>query len=299
MSDGSAENELLDAYKYFFHNSKEAFVMINPSREIVEFNESFLNLLELTGEEIRGLNISNFVIGDEILLLEKELAWDGYRKEFPLILKSKNRKVNCSVTAHVWISEKDDILGFHFVIKDETQMKKEYDRLFRLACYDELTGLYNRRYFFEIGETEFVRARRYNRSCVAMMLDIDNFKSINDTYGHRAGDIVLHKIAQECKSFLRRGDIIGRYGGEEFAIILVETGIAEARLVAERIRRGTADNPIDTAVANITVSVSLGLAELTPECIGLIHLLEQADYALYLAKGAGRNIFRVYEAGGK
>ncbi len=182
----------------------------------------------------------------------------------------------------------------------------------RLATTDELTGVHNRRSLMDIGERETQRAIRYDTALSTLMLDVDHFKKINDTWGHLTGDIVLRTVAQESMSQIRKTDtigrytetqegaenIIGRFGGEEFAILLPETSIEGALIVAERLRSSieqmvfkSADQA-DGAALELQVTVSIGVSCLTPKTDGLTALLARADQALYQAKESGRNCVR-------
>lgn len=159
----------------------------------------------------------------------------------------------------------------------------------KLAITDGLTGLYNRRGLFELGQREVERARRYKRPLVAIMLDIDHFKYINDYYGHLVGDMVLQTVAKRCSDNLRRIDILGRLGGDEFTILLPETDMYTASHVANRVRQTIADNPVSAGDGPINVSVSLGVARATSTTPDLEVLISRADAALYVAKREGRN----------
>lgn len=172
------------------------------------------------------------------------------------------------------------------------QNARLYEEVQRLAGTDELTGLHNRRYFFELAEHEFDRAQRYARPLSAIMIDIDHFKQVNDTYGHAVGDQVLRAVAERCRCNLREVDVLGRYGGEEFVVLLPETELEAARQAAERLRRQVGQTSISTDQAPVTITLSLGVATLGAECADLAGLLECADQMLYAAKQAGRN--RVY-----
>ncbi len=163
-----------------------------------------------------------------------------------------------------------------------------------LAITDGLTGLYNRRHFFELGGQEFKRAKRYRRTLAAIMLDIDRFKRVNDTHGHATGDEVLQTVAARCQRTLRDIDILGRYGGEEFAILLPETDLEAGERVAERLRRTIGEDPIKTRGQILSVTISLGVAQLLPETASLAELLDCADAGMYRAKQAGRNRVRTY-----
>jgi diguanylate cyclase (GGDEF)-like protein len=160
----------------------------------------------------------------------------------------------------------------------------------RLAQTDSLTGLYNRRHFFELAQREFQRARRYDRPLSALMLDIDHFKRVNDNFGHAIGDQVLIEVAEICNRELRQIDLIGRFGGEEFAILLIETNLQAAQRVAERLRE-TIEKAIRPSNENLSILIttSVGVAYLNEDCPNLDTLLDQADKALYVAKQSGRN----------
>ncbi len=162
-----------------------------------------------------------------------------------------------------------------------------------LALTDGLTGLYNRRHACKRLEEEIARARRNNTGLCVAMCDVDHFKAINDEFGHSAGDRVLQQIANSLTEYVRRNDIVARWGGEEFLVIFSEIKLTAARIVAERLRGRLASAPqVDSGPAQISVSV--GLAMLGPGVTGDA-LIEQADQALYRAKARGRN--RVEVAG--
>ncbi|PKO06134.1 MAG: hypothetical protein CVU41_08465 [Chloroflexi bacterium HGW-Chloroflexi-3] len=165
-----------------------------------------------------------------------------------------------------------------------------YENFEKMAMIDSLTGLYNRRQLFNLGQIEFSRACRYNHSISVIMLDIDLFKKVNDVYGHIIGDQVLQQIANRCRSVLRTSDIIGRYGGEEFVILLPETSIHHAQNIANRIRLLVLDRPIMTDRGDISVSVSLGISSMEGDCDSRLEwVIDQADQALLKAKDLGRN----------
>lgn len=166
----------------------------------------------------------------------------------------------------------------------ETKIKFE-----KLAATDFLTGINNNRRFFEIGELEIQRARRFHHPLSLIMFDIDYFKKINDTYGHAAGDKVLTAIIDVCKFNLRELDTIGRLGGEEFGIILPHTDIDVAKMVAGRLRRAFDENEIKISTDIIRATASFGVTEFLLTDKQLQDLLDRADSALYEAKQNGRN----------
>jgi diguanylate cyclase (GGDEF)-like protein len=156
------------------------------------------------------------------------------------------------------------------------------------AITDALTGIYNRRGLFQLGDFELLRARRVNRPFCAMIFDIDHFKRVNDHYGHKVGDQVLQKLAERCQKTSRAVDLISRYGGEEFVILLPETNLEAARRVAERLRQSIMNEPFETAAGGLRITISIGISE--ARITDTLHtLIERADVALYKAKNAGRN----------
>jgi diguanylate cyclase (GGDEF)-like protein len=176
------------------------------------------------------------------------------------------------------------------------QNARLYDQMKQMAITDPVTGLHTRRHFTALGRSEVERALRYGRRLGVLMVDIDHFKRVNDSYGHNAGDVVLHEIAQVCRRALRQTDIVGRWGGEEFAIVLPEADRDGAALIAERIRRMVSEMSIAILDERIRVTVSVGVAGLGEACCSLEMLIDSADRALYAAKQAGRNVVRILES---
>jgi diguanylate cyclase (GGDEF)-like protein len=185
--------------------------------------------------------------------------------------------------------EKPHQLLFRNLKQSETALRNALEEVERLAITDSLTGLYNHRHLFERAGHEFQRARRYQFPLSVMMLDIDEFKRVNDTHGHAVGDQVLQGVSECCRKELREVDVIGRYGGDEFVALLPETGLSAACQVAERLRKSIAERTLDTKAGRITVTVSLGIAVLDDEHLTPESLLDRADQALYVAKQNGRN----------
>jgi diguanylate cyclase (GGDEF)-like protein len=166
----------------------------------------------------------------------------------------------------------------------------EHKRVQSLASTDGLTGLYNRRAFVEHMEKEFQRAIRYRKPLSLVMVDIDDFKWINDHLGHQAGDQVIKDLACCLFDFIRKADILARYGGDEFAVVLPETPAKEATVLAERLRRMVEKRPFSLSKETLWLTISLGVASLAEvRGSGKDSLINQADSALYLAKKDGRN----------
>lgn len=164
-----------------------------------------------------------------------------------------------------------------------------YEQSYRMAMTDPLTGLHNKRSFLQASAREISRARRHERPLGLAMIDVDHFKSINDTYGHLAGDAVLVQLAQVMGGSLRSHDIIGRYGGEEFAVVFPETPLTGTMTAAEKIRACVEEHPFTHAGDLIPVTVSLGCTALHPIDRRPEDLIRRADERLYQAKASGRN----------
>jgi len=163
-----------------------------------------------------------------------------------------------------------------------------HEEIYRLTTIDGLTQIFNKRYFLEMLERELSRAKRYRRELSLLMFDIDHFKSINDSYGHLAGDYVLKQMSTAVKGKIRREDVFARYGGEEFAIILPEIDGPGALVMAEKIRRLIEKTGFKFEETKIPVTVSVGVTTST-EPDDSPTLIKRADDRLYDAKNAGRN----------
>jgi len=177
------------------------------------------------------------------------------------------------------------------IINRNLQEEKERkDQAEAEARTDYLTGLFNRRHFFELAQRELERSTRFQRPLTLLMIDIDHFKSINDTWGHGFGDLALRSVADILRSSLRNIDIFGRTGGEEFAAVIVETVEAEAVEIAQRLRRAVEANALTAPDGtSIQVTVSIGLTHLRGRQVGFDNVMSEADQAMYAAKKAGRN----------
>jgi diguanylate cyclase (GGDEF)-like protein len=172
---------------------------------------------------------------------------------------------------------------------DISDLMRNAEQLEKLATTDSLTGLHNRRHFLSCAEAEWSRFLRYHRAVSVLMLDIDHFKSVNDRYGHAVGDEVICAVAEACATGKRKPDIVGRFGGEEFAILLPETTSSSAMIVAERIRNRLAEQALTTQGVTVKVTASIGVAEASAGMSGFGVLMRNADQALYQAKANGRN----------
>jgi two-component system, cell cycle response regulator len=165
-----------------------------------------------------------------------------------------------------------------------------HEEIYRLTVLDALTQIHNRRYLTEFLDREIIRSHRYGRPLAVVMLDLDHFKSINDRFGHLAGDLTLKDLAARLKPLTRADELLARYGGEEFALVLPESDVTAARTVAEQVRKTVEKSPFSFNGVTAAVTVSLGVAVTTPgEQLSSSEILARADANLYRAKAAGRN----------
>jgi len=169
------------------------------------------------------------------------------------------------------------------------QLKDAVTQLEYISSIDGLTQIFNRTHWEQRFKTEVERVKRYKNKVSLIMFDMDNFKKINDKYGHLGGDEVLRKTAERCVNLFRSVDVIGRYGGEEFCVFLPETNIENTRNVAEKLRHAIADTPVHYESKEIFISASIGFTCSNKEKNNYEALLKEADEALYTAKKNGRN----------
>lgn len=182
------------------------------------------------------------------------------------------------------------------VLREMTERKQMEAKLRQLAITDPLTNVFDRYHFYTLADNEFERARRYNHPLSVILLDIDHFKRVNDKYGHTIGDQVLKALAGRCQENMREIDIFARYGDKEFVILLPETDLTQARLVADRLRKGIADLRMEFEGGTGSVTISLGVASfIGKKAFSLDKLLRQADQALAIAKRSGRNRVSVWQ----
>lgn len=267
----------------------------------------------------RGFSHTERVLGQRFPA-QDELLIESVRQQAPLILadaQQDSRYKRWGDAAHVrsWMGvpliKRNDAIGFLTIDHSQPNLYTqnhaklaqafanqaaaaiENARLFesvqRMAISDPLTGLYNRRHFFELASKEFYRARRYGKNLSLVMLDLDDLKMINDTYGHLVGDQMLIFVAGQCHRQLRKADLAARFGGDEFILLLPETGLDQAMQVAWRLRDAVARG-MTTEQGGVVVSgVSLGVSAIDPACKTLELMVNRADQALYTAKASGKN----------
>jgi diguanylate cyclase (GGDEF)-like protein len=213
----------------------------------------------------------------------RRLAWVKSGNPAPTDLTMSDGKV---LRCHVAILPDG---GRMLTYSDVTDIVRNAQELERLATTDGMTGIYNRRHFLTLADREWSRAKRYRRPLSLLMIDIDFFKAINDTYGHQMGDRMISHLAGLARDCKRDTDVLARIGGEEFALLLPETTLDQANLVAERLRCEVAGRPLGAADMSVAATVSIGVAAADTSMVEFLQLMKAADQALYEAKRAGRN----------
>ncbi len=245
-----------------------------------------------TVDDLVGRSIFDFVLEDHHdLLAERMRRMQADGMAMPSIevqvRTADGRTIICEVVSATTAYE--DEPAIQSVIRDISERKGLEEELTRLATTDPLTGIANRRSFFDRLETEWARARRHTRRLSLLTFDIDHFKRVNDAHGHAIGDAVLKSLVQAAQSLLRVEDTLARLGGEEFAVILPEVDREGARVVGERLRERLAEVEVAVPDGVVSCTVSVGVAQARPAHESPDRALQRADDALYAAKEAGRN----------
>lgn len=290
-----------------------SIVIADEKGRIEYVNPKFTEVTGFMLEDVLGKTPAEAFGLDELSPEGQASHWqvilEGREWRGEMLSRRKNGETFCEAVSISPITDSNGtITHFVAVSEDITARKEDEEKIRRLnaglqqlAITDYLTSLHNRRYFMQRGAEEFKRALRSKRPLSLLMLDIDHFKNVNDTYGHESGDMALQQVAAILKSSLRETDILGRIGGEEFAILLPDTYLADAFLLAERMCRIVESTPLEIpgqALA-INVTASMGVADFSAGMSGIDDMLRHADVALYRAKRAGRNCVMSYDETGK
>ncbi len=284
-----------EKYRHIFENMNEGIFQARPDGSLVVANPALAAILgyQNPAELVRAQPVSPPLSRRDWERLLAVIERDGFCEGFEAAMhKEDGSRIWASISARARRDDRRGLLLLEGLVMDVTQRKRMEEDLRHLATTDSLTGLCNRRQFLELGQREFARAQRHGLELAALMLDVDHFKQINDNHGHDVGDRVLAALGEALKKGLRDHDLCGRLGGEEFAVLLPDTGMELGRHAAERLRLALAQLRVPSRGGELGFTVSLGLACRRPELSSLDHLLGEADRALYSAKQAGRNCVR-------
>jgi diguanylate cyclase (GGDEF)-like protein/PAS domain S-box-containing protein len=280
-------------FAIFDHVRNYAIYTITMDGVVEEWNQSLQRYAGWLAADVQGRNMSLFFPSDDpdrpridLLLAEAQRVGSTETEGWRLKRDGSRLWANSVITALP--DQAGNVRGFVVVSRDMTERKRMEDDMKRLATVDSLTGAYNRRQGDTLLAAEFIRRGRYRRPFAVLMLDVDHFKAVNDRFGHPTGDAVLCELVRTCLKVLRSIDMVARWGGEEFLIVLPEIDAANAMSTAERLRAAVEATEV-AAPGGVSVrfTVSIGVAE--PENESPDELLSRADVALYAAKAAGRN----------
>ena len=283
------------ARETIFENNLAGMVVLGPGKRIIDYNKAAEKFFEAM-----NISLDNHPI-EQILNQEPKLLkiFDSEAShDFSLEIDGQKRFFEIDAVplgdAH------DGNARLLKSIRDVTEERKIQEKLKFLATTDSLSGLYNRAEFMNLTQREFVWAKRNNEELSLLIMDLDNFKNINDTFGHVAGDEIIREMGNLIKSSFRKTDIAGRIGGEEFAVVLKNASLEEAKKVAEQFRETVARSKVIYGKQEISFTVSIGVAAIRgnhDEINEITDILKIADDALYKAKAMGRNCVFTLESG--
>lgn len=306
MSEIGRDKEVLrlseERFRTMVENGNDIISIITPAGKVQFISSSIKPVLGFEPDEMIGKGINDLIDPAEqakaIGALADALAHPGGEalEQYEFRMKHKDGSYRDIELVGRNLTGNPMVGGIVLNGRDITKRKLLESELVRHAHIDVLTGLNNRRYFFELAEQELARTKRHGTQLALLMLDVDNFKSVNDTYGHHVGDTVLQKLSEICLQTLRNIDKVGRIGGEEFAILLPETNSAQGLEVAERLRLAIAGAAVPLEQGGfVHFTVSVGTAIHIATDVTIDDMLKRADAALYAAKDMGRN--RVCQGG--
>lgn len=287
----------LRMFKAAVHHSSAAILITDQAGVIEYVNPSISRTSLFTSEDLIGQRPSLFgsgLVPPETFAALWTAILSGHDWRGELLNRRKNGELYWEDVAISPVTDETGAITNFVAVKEDISHSKTLEQeLRRLATVDSLTGILNRRSFFDLAAQEFSHSHRHDQPLAAMMLDIDHFKSVNDAYGHHVGDAAICGVVAACRGVLRERDIFGRYGGEEFACVLPNTSKEQAMIVAERLRAAVAGYTIEFQGGRYgPFTVSVGVASLTELEVGIEAMLGRADAALYEAKLAGRDCVR-------
>lgn len=286
-------------YRRLFENMQDVYYRTDAQGVVQHVGPGVRRVLGYEPHEIEGRTAESYYPqSSDRDAFKAAIMAKGEVADFPgQMVRRDGTVIDISISSHALYDHAGNFAGVEGIYRDVTQRKNLERELQRLATTDMLTGMANRRAFLEAAEAVYDRARQHNAPLALLMLDLDHFKAINDRLGHLEGDKALVAFATAVKAHVRPGDMVGRLGGEEFAVLLPHTQAQEAITIASRILNGVADLQLaDESGQTYRITASLGVGTVSPKDRSLRDMLDRADQALYHAKNRGRNQIAVAES---
>ena len=285
------ENELCRVRsRELFDAAADAMMVISPQGILLDLNRVTCEHVHMTREELVGKHMRIIFTSAKqqfVVAAFEEILQQGEQRTFEALLISPDSPIPVEINARpIDFQGRPAVLG---IARDITERKILQARLEYQASTDPLTALNNRRHFLLKADQEFLRFKRYDNPFAMLMLDLDFFKNVNDTYGHQTGDALLREFARQMRLTFRHSDILGRIGGEEFSVLLLESGMHRGIEIAERLRQQAASNPLHLNETAVPYTVSIGVTTACASDESLDSIMRRADEALYRAKRNGRN----------
>ncbi|NLY53973.1 MAG: diguanylate cyclase [Firmicutes bacterium] len=275
------------AREAIFEDNSAGMVVLGPGKRIVDYNRAAEQFFATMHIELSNNPIERVLKREPKLL---EIFQSESDREFSMMVDGEERFFEIDAVPLGDLQDESERMLKS--IRDVTEEKKLQDKLRFLATTDSLSGLYNRAEFMHLAKKELVSAQSNDEELALLIMDLDNFKTINDTFGHAAGDEVIREISSIIKSSFRKTDIAGRIGGEEFAVVLKNASLEDAKKVAEKFRDTVAQRKVIYGDQEIGITASIGVAAMdgnTDDINDVEDILKRADAALYRAKAMGRN----------
>ncbi|KAB1442441.1 GGDEF domain-containing protein [Pseudodesulfovibrio senegalensis] len=289
-------------YRGIFENVAEGICRCDADGMLVEANPAMAEMFGFYDSESFLEAVpdfqSLFCRAEDYELYETLLAADQLRRFQVRLCSPESGRLWAEVSASVMDDREAFPGGIVCVLADVTERKHMIEEMRRLARTDSLTGLYNRGHFMELTERELARSRRTRSPLSMLIVDVDHFKNVNDTYGHDVGDKALVTLSRVLRDAVREIDVVGRFGGEEFVVLLPDADRRNACRVADRILECVREARIDIGGKQVGVTVSIGLTACEDDEEDLDRLIKYADIALYAAKKNGRDRVEVYRRSG-
>jgi len=272
-----------------FHSINDGVIVLDESERLIEFNQACSKVFPQLTRSMIGRDIRKawLEVTGQTMPFTLEAAVNT--QDIEIVLSNHTYQVRITELQHVNHGK-----GLLLIFTDITELKELQRQLEQQAYYDELTQINNRRAFFQQCNQAYSEAGEASSAFTVILMDIDHFKNVNDTYGHAIGDQLLVHVVKVCQSVLKKGELFARYGGEEFVLALKDHTLSEGQALANLLCNSVESQPLMTTEGAIRATISCGVAEGTIGKETLYQLLNNADKALYAAKQAGRNRVHVY-----